>query len=141
MDINKILKLRQFTANNIDEENGEVTIYGELKQTDKRCPECKTIAIKPHQYHDKRIRTVPFNGFPTYLAFTHIAYLCPNCGKRFLEKTDFFEKWQNHTIDYEYYVYEQAKKQDISRVADLEKLSWGTVNHIFLKERERKAHV
>jgi transposase len=138
MDVNKILKIRQFKAKELEEENGEILIFGELKETQKSCPKCRKEAIKPHQYHSKKIRTVPFNSMPTYLIFTHIAYLCSSCGKRFLERVDFFDKCQRHTIAYKEYIYELAKKQDINRVAELEGLSWDTVNDIFLKGREKK---
>jgi hypothetical protein len=64
--------------------------------------------------------------------------LCPACGRRFLERTEFFEKQRVYTIAYEEYIYEQAKKQDIARVAELESLCWDTVNDIFLKGREKE---
>lgn len=138
MDVNKILKIRQFKAIDLEEENGEVLIFGELKDTEKTCPDCNTLAIKPHQYHKKKIRTVPFNGKPTYLMFTHTAYLCPFCGRRFLERIEFLEKEQRKTVEYVKYVYELAKKQDLSRVAELEQLEWRTVNEIFLKGRKKE---
>ena len=138
MDINKILNIKQFKAIDLDEQNGEVLIFGELKNTKKTCPHCNTLAIKPNQYNKKRLRTVPFNGKPTYLVFTHKSYLCTNCGRRFLERTDFFEKQRSYTIAYEEYLYEAAKGRDIQRVADQEKLNWHTVNSIFLKGREKR---
>jgi transposase len=137
MNIDKILKIKQFKALDLDEKNGEVLIFGELINTEKTCPHCNTLAIKPHQYHNKKIRTAPFNTMPTYLVFTQKAYLCPACGRRFLEQVDFLEKKQQHTKKYEEYIYEQAKKQDISRVAELEGLCWDTVNNIFLKGTEK----
>lgn len=137
MDVNKILKIRQFKAIDLEEENGEVLILGELRETDKSCPDCNTLAIKPHQYHQKKIRTVPFNRKPTYLVFTHTAYLCPSCGRRFLDGLDFLEKCQRKTVEYVDYVYELAKKQDFNRVAELEKIDWDTVNEIFLKVGEK----
>lgn len=100
MDVNKILKIRQFKAIDLEEENGEVLNFGELKDTEKTCPKCNTLAIKPHQYHKKKIRTVPFNAKPTYLMFTHIAYLCPNCRRRFLERVEFLDKGQRKTVEY-----------------------------------------
>jgi transposase len=138
MNIDKILKIKQFKALDLDEVNDEVLIYGELKNTEKTCPHCNTLAIKPHQYHDKKIRTVPFNTMPTFLMFTQKAYLCPACGRRFLERVDFLEKCQRHTKKYEEYIYEQAKKQDIARVAELEGLKWNTVNDIFLKGTKKQ---
>lgn len=138
MNVNKILKIRQFEAIDLEEENGEVLIFGELKHTEKSCPHCNTLAVKPHQYHKRRIRTVPFYGKPTYLAFIHTAYLCPSCGRRFFERVEFLEKCQRKTVEYVKYVYELAKKQDLLRVAELEKLEWRTVNEIFLKGREKE---
>jgi transposase len=70
----------------------------------------------------KKVRTVPFNRKPTYLIFTHTEYLCPYCGRRFLEGLESIEKCQRKTVEYVEYVYELAKKQDLSRVAELEKL-------------------
>lgn len=138
MDLNKILMLKQFNAINFDNKDGEILIYGELIETNKTCPVCKTVAIKPHQYHEKKVRTIPFYDMPTYLLFTHTAYLCPKCNKRFLEKVDFFEKSQRHTIAYEEYIWKLAKKQDISRVSELEGLSWNTANEIFFESRKKQ---
>jgi len=138
MNVNKILKIRQFKAIDLEEENGEVLIFGELKNTEKTCPHCNTLAIKPHQYHKKKVRTAPFDTKPTYLIFTHTAYLCTSCRRRFLERVEFLEKCQRKTVKYVKYVYELAKKQDISRVAEMENLKWDTVNEIFLKGREKE---
>jgi transposase len=138
MDINLILKIKQFKARDIEEEKGEVLIIGELIGTDKTCPKCNTLAIKPHQYCQKKLRTVPFNGMPTYLVFTHKYYRCNACGRRFLERTEFFEKQRVYTIAYEKYIYETVKGRDIKRAADQEKLNWHTVNDIFLKGREKR---
>jgi hypothetical protein len=38
MDINKILKLRRFKSLDLDAENGEALIYGDLINTGKHCP-------------------------------------------------------------------------------------------------------
>lgn len=138
MNINKVLKIKQFNAKDLDEVEGEVLIYGELVNTLKSCPVCQTEPAKPHQYHKKKIRTVPFNATPTYLLFTHTAYLCEACGKRYLEKADFFDKYKRHTSAYEEYLYTLSKKQDINRVAELENLSWNTVNDVFLKAGKTK---
>jgi transposase len=137
MDINKILKIRQFEAREIEEKNGEVLIFGELKSTKKTCPNCNTLAIKPNQYYQKKLRSVPFNGKPTYLVFIHKSYLCNVCGRRFLERTEFFEKQRIYTIAYEEYIYETVKGRDIKRAADQEKLNWHTINDIFLKGRKK----
>jgi transposase len=138
MKIDEILEIRQFKVKDLSVKNDEVLIYGGLQDTDKTCPYCNTLAIKPHQYHEKRLRTLPFNGKPTYLVFIHTAYLCTSCGRRFLERTEFFEKQRVYTIAYEEYIYEQAKKQDITRVAELEGLNWHTINSLFLKGRKRQ---
>ena len=139
MDINIILQIRQFRACEVEERNGEIIISGELKDSEKHCPHCNTLAIKPHQYRQKRLRTIPFNGKPTYLIFTHRSYLCDRCGRKFLERTDFFEKQRRYTIAYEEYIYETTKGRDMERAAAQEKLNWHTINDIFLKGREKKA--
>jgi transposase len=137
MELNKILKIRQFRACEVEERNGEILIFGELQETQKTCPHCNTLAIKPHQYYQKRLRSVPFNAIPTYLVFTHKHYRCNACGRRFMERTEFFEKQRAYTIAYEEYLYESAKGRDIERVAKQERLNWHTVNNIFLKGREK----
>ncbi len=138
MNLNKVLRIKQFNAKDIDEIHREVIISGELINTDKSCPICHTEPEKPHQYHQKKLRTVPFNNTPTYLSFIHTAYVCSSCGKRYLERTNFFEKCKRYTTGYEEYICQQTKKQDIARVAQLERLSWDTVNDIFLKAGKAK---
>jgi hypothetical protein len=45
MDINKILKLRQFKALDLDVQKEEALIYGYLINTDKHCSNCANLAI------------------------------------------------------------------------------------------------
>lgn len=139
MDINKILQIKQFKACEVEERNGEILIFGELKETEKTCLHCRTVAIKPHQYYERKLRSVPFNGKPTYLVFIHTHYRCNACGRRVIERTEFFEKQRVYTIAYEEYLYEATKGRDIERVAKQEKLNWHTINDIFLKGREKRA--
>jgi hypothetical protein len=47
------------------------------------------------------------------------------------------ESQQLQTKQYQAYLYELGKKQDISRVAELEGLSWDSANRIFLKKKPK----
>jgi transposase len=137
MSLNDVLDLPQFTALSIFKEDGDVFIHGELKGTDKTCPSCGLEAIKPHQYYEKKVRHLPFANQPTYLVFQRKDWICV-CGKVFLERLAFQEMYAHHTVQYADYVYELAKKQDLKRVAELEKLSWEVVEAIFLKGGPKK---
>lgn len=134
MDLNEILEIPQFKGIELEKEAGEITIIGELQNTDKSCPDCKKEAVKPHQYYKKRVRTLPLSNKPTYLSFIHTNYLCLSCGRTYLERIDFVDRQRQYTKAYEDYVYELARKQDWSRVAELEKLSFDIIQGIFLKE-------
>ena len=136
MDVNKVLKLKQFKALDLEEKNGEILLKGELQETNKSCPNCKKEGEKPHQYEKRKMRTTPLNGQFTYLVFTVKAYLCTNCRHRFLERGDFYEKHQRHTLDYEKYIYKLVKSNSINGIAEMEEMSWGTINEIFLKGGE-----
>jgi transposase len=137
MSLNEILKLRQFNALSVCVEEGNVLIQGELQEIDKTCPACGKEALKPHQYYEKRVRHLSFGGFPTYLVFERKDWIC-ECGKVFLERLEFQDLHSKYTKPYEEYIAELAKKQDMKRVAELEKLSWDIAEAIFKKNRRTK---
>src|SRR5579884_3589078 len=122
MSLNDVVDLPQFEAREILKEGDEVFIRGELKNTDKTCPACEKEAKKPHQYYEKRVRHVPYGNKPTYLVFERKDWIC-ECGKVFLERLEFQELYSHYTVQYADYLYELGKKQDLKRVAELERLS------------------
>lgn len=132
MELNELLRIKQFKGLRLEEEAGEVTIYGELAETDKTCPACKKETCKPHQYYQKRIRHLSVFNQPTYLAYTQTLMRC-ECGKLFLERLSFADLHRHYTRAYEEYIYELCRGQDLSRVGDLEGLSWGEVVGILKK--------
>ena len=138
IEIDAVIGLLQFKAKRIEKEDGGVYIHGELQDTDKTCPKCGEEALKPHQYYEKKVRHLPFANQPTYLVFERKDWIC-GCGKVFLERLDFQDLYAHYTVQYEEYVYELGKKQDIKRVAELEKLSWDLAESIFKKNRSKKA--
>jgi transposase len=139
MNLNICLKLLQFKAQELTEEEGNIYIEGELENTVKACPECHKEDAVIHQYYQKQIRHLPIFGRPAYLVFQQANLCCQNCHNTYLEQVDFLENHQLHTKPYQEYLYELGKKQDISRVAELEGLSWDTANRIFLKKKPKNA--
>lgn len=138
MDLNICLKLPQFSALRLKEEEGAVYIEGALQNTDKACTECGKEQVKAHQYYRKTVRHLPILEHPTYLVFKQTNWCCQSCGNTFLEQVDFLENQRHCTKPYEAYLYKLAQKQDMQRVAEWEGLSWDTANRIF-KKRSRKA--
>lgn len=132
MDINELLRVRQFQAFEVRREAGDVDIFGELVDTGKTCPVCGKEAHKTHQYYQKRVRHLSVFEQPTYLCFTHRLLCCP-CGKLFLERLDFIDLNRHYTKPYEDYLYELCRGQSLERVAQREGLSWDQVDGIFKK--------
>jgi len=132
MDLNQLLKIKQFKGTRLEEVAGEITFFGELVETEKSCPACNKEACKPHQYYQKRIRHLSVFNKPTYLAFTRKLLRC-ECGKLFLERLDFADLHRHYTRDYEAHIYELCRGQDLTRVGELEGLSWGEVAGILKK--------
>jgi transposase len=69
MDINLCLKLLQFNALELTEQEGAIYIEGELKDTVKVCPECGKEEPTIHQYYRKQVRHLSIFGNPAYLVF------------------------------------------------------------------------
>jgi len=132
MDLTTLLKIKQFKGLRLEETAGEIAIFGELVETEKVCPACGKEACKPHQYYRKRIRHLSVFNQPTYLCFTQKLMLC-QCGKLFLERLDFVGLHRHYTQAYEEHIYELCRGQDMTRVGDLEGLSWGEVAGILKK--------
>ncbi len=131
MEINEILEIPQFKAEESEKINNEIIISGEIINTDKACPTCGKESYKANQYYTRIIRTLPIYGKRTYLKFTEKILKCIDCNKTFSEKVNFVEKSQRFTKAYHNYIYELAKKQDFKRVAELEKIDPDTVKSFF----------
>lgn len=132
MNINELLEISQFKAEEIEKINNEIIISGELTNTDKTCPTCKIESNKVNQYYPRIVRSLPINGKRTYLKFIEKMLKCETCNKIFTEKVDFVEKGQRSTKEYQKHIYELAKKQDLRRVAEMEGIDPDTVRS-FLK--------
>lgn len=132
MNINEILEIAQFKAEEIEKINNEIIISGELTSTDKTCPTCLKSSNKVNQYSPRIIRSLPINGKRVYLKYIEKLLSCNTCNKTFVEKVDFVDKSQRCTKEYQKYIYELAKKQDLKRVAEMEGIDPNTVRN-FLK--------
>ena len=133
MSLNDLINLDQFAALNLEVTGeGEVLIHGELKNTDKTCPECRREALKPHQYYERRVRYLPMRSQATYLVFERKDWIC-SCGKVFLERINFQDLRSQYTCAYEQYIYQQCKDMPIDTVAQREQLHWDVVARIFKK--------
>lgn len=137
MELNDILKLRQFNYLSLEVNAREVLLRGELQEAGKACPDCGNEETKPHQYYEKKVRHLSILNQPTYLCFVHTLQRCLSCGRCFMEKLDFMRSQRQYTRQYEQHIYELCRGQSISRVAEMERLSRDEVKGILKKGRNR----
>jgi len=133
MDLNKLLKIRQFNALRMEEEGNELWFYGELVDSGKACPDCGKEEVKKHQAYKKWFRHLPICNQPTYIYFERHLLRCLNCDRLFMEHLEFVEPNRHFTLPYEAHIYELCRGQSIERVAQLENLSWDEVEGILKK--------
>jgi transposase len=131
MNINEVLEISQFKAEEVEKINNEIIISGEIINTKKICPTCGEESNKVNQYYTRMVRSLPIHGKQVYLRFTEKILKCNTCNKTFTEKVDFVERSQRFTRDYHNYIYELAKKQDFKRVAEMERIDPDTVKNFF----------
>lgn len=131
MNMNELLEIPQFEAEESEKINNEIIISGEIINTDKTCPICGKESDKVNQYYTRMIRSLPINGKRTYLKFTEKILKCNACHKTFSEKVNFVEKSKRFTREYQNYIYELSKKQDLRRVAEMEQIDPNTVKVFF----------
>jgi transposase len=99
--MNFITKLPGLKGVNIDkivEQKNRILVYISLPVIEHTCPACGEKTTKIHDYRIRKIGHLPMWGRSTVLMYKCRRYRC-QCGKRFVEKATFVERYQRYSIE------------------------------------------
>lgn len=128
----KLLGLQGVIIKNIETNKRTSSVYLEMERKPHACPCCYTVTQAVHDYRKQKIKDIPAFGKTIFLILRKRRYICPNCGKKFAEKTPFLPKYHRMTNRLATYVIDQLRNEhSFTSVARDVNLSVSTVIRIF----------
>jgi len=107
------------------------------------CPECKQLSMQVHGLSDEQlIRDLAYGERRCYLSYRARRFRCESCNKTFVERVLWKRPEVSYTQRYEQHIYQRARKEPVSQIAQEEGLSEEAVQAIFehwAKKRLRHA--
>ena len=82
---------------NLEKDSRTTVISLTMKRTPHKCPECKTLTDKIHDYRIQSVKDIPAFGTNVILKIRKRRYVCPACNKRFYENIPLLPKYQRTT--------------------------------------------
>lgn len=106
------------------------------------CPDCGEVSNKVHDLSEAQmIRDLSIAERCCYLSYRARRFDCRVCGKTFVERVDWKRSGTSYTVRYEQYIYQRARKEPVSQIAEDEGLSEETVQAIFeYRAKKRLRH-
>jgi transposase len=96
------------------------------------CPECRQISLQVHgQAEEQLIRDLAYGERRCYLSYRARRYRCETCKKTFVERVAWKRPEVSYTLRYEEHIYQRARKEPVSQIAEEEGLSEEAVQAIF----------
>lgn len=130
--ISNLTGLQDLKIKNIDTLGNFLLINAEIERKPHRCPCCKTITDKVHDYRVQIIKDIPAFGKFIFISLRKRRYVCPHCGKRFYENVEFLPKYHRMTNRLSAFVLHLLEDvRSFSSVAREVNLSVSTVIRIF----------
>ena len=130
--ISNLTGLQDLKIKNIDTLGNFLLINAEIERRPHRCPCCKTITDKVHDYRVQIIKDIPAFGKFIFISLRKRRYVCPHCGKRFYENVEFLPKYHRMTNRLSAFVLHLLEDvRSFSSVAREVNLSVSTVIRIF----------
>ena len=128
----KLLGLQEVNITNIEENEKNIVIYAEMERKEHNCICCGTATDAVHDYREQEIKDIPSFGKLAIIRLRKRRYRCPNCGKRFFEKSDFLPKYARNTTRLVAYIIDKLRdERSFTSVAREVNLSVSTVIRIF----------
>ena len=128
----KLLGLQEVNITNIEENEKNIVIYAEMERKEHNCICCGTATDAVHDYREQEIKDIPSFGKLAIIRLRKRRYRCPNCGKRFFEKSDFLPKYARNTTRLVAYIIDKLRdERSFTSVAREINLSVSTVIRIF----------
>jgi len=99
-----ILNLKDVCIKKVVSNSTTITIFLEQKRKPHDCPICGTITNTIHDYRQQTIKDIPMLGKAVFYILRKRRYVCPSCGKRFLENSLFLNRYQRMTTRLQQYI-------------------------------------
>jgi len=128
----KLLGLQGVNITNVEEKEGILKIFIKMDRKKHNCICCGTATDTVHDYREQEIKDISLSGKQTILVLKKRRYRCPNCGKRFFEKTEFLPKYNRNTTRLVAHIIDKLRdERSFTSVAKEVNLSVSTVIRIF----------
>ena len=72
-------------------------IYLSLPQTPHKCPNCKSVTSRVHDYREQTVADIPLLMEKSVVIFRKRRYFCPHCGKKFDENNSMLNRYKRQT--------------------------------------------
>jgi transposase len=120
----------------------QIKLFVESVEEAGICPECRKISIQVHGLCEEQlIRDLAYGERRCYLSYRARRFRCKTCDKTFVERVTWKRPEVSYTLRYENYIYQRARKEPVSQVAEEEGLSEEAVQAIFEhKAKKRLRH-
>jgi len=99
-----LLNLKDVRVTKVLADNEIINVYLEQKRKPHTCPDCSTTTDNVHDYREQAIRDMPMLGKSVVFIVRKRRYVCPSCGKRFLETSSLFARYQRMTSRLQQYI-------------------------------------
>lgn len=110
----------------------QITLFVESIEEAAVCPECGELSIQEHGLCEEQlIRDLSYGERRCYLSYRAQRFRCEPCGKTFVERVDWKRASTSYTFRYEEHIYQRARKEPVSQIAQDEGISEDTVQAIF----------
>lgn len=96
------------------------------------CPDCRQISLQVHGLCEEQlVRDLAYGERCCFLSYRARRFRCGTCNKTFVERVIWKRPEVSYTLRYENHVYQRARKEPVSQVAEEEGLSEEAVQAIF----------
>jgi transposase len=131
--LNELLNLEKLQVRHAEFTGAEqVTLFVESMVAAAICPNCQQVSPKVHDLSaTQMIRDLSIGERRCYLNYQARRFECRDCDKTFVERVDWKRPGVSYTLRYEKYIYQRARKEPVSQIAQDEGLSEEAVQAIF----------
>ena len=95
--IDELLGTQGAKYTSAEKSGGELMISMELPRKEHACPSCGCMTDRIHDYRKQKINAGKFNHLHVTVVYRKRRYVCPECGKKFIESNDFVGRYQRMT--------------------------------------------
>ena len=104
------------------------------------CPECQTVSFVLHETSKPQlIRDLTIWQRRCWLQYAPGRFKCLSCQATFVERVAWREPDLNHTSRYEQFIYQRARREAISQIAESEQLSQDIIQGIFARGAKKQS--